>query len=88
MLIHQVKISLSATFNKSQAAPWVESMQKTLASSAYINASPDVIDKGRSFANNVNKEGPKTEPCGTPNLTCVFEDFLPFITVNCFLFER
>ena len=63
-------------------------MQKTVVSSAHINVSPDVIDSGRSFVNKVDKVGPKTEPCGTPNLTCIFEDFLPFITVNCFLSGR
>ena len=57
-------------------------MQKTVASSAYIKVSADVIDKGRSFVNKVNQVGPKTKPCGTPHLTCVFEVFLPFITVN------
>ena len=57
-------------------------MQKTVASSAYINVPKDVIDKGRSFVNKVNKVGPKTKPCGTPHLTCVFEGFLPFTTVN------
>ena len=33
-------------------------MQKTVVSSAYINVSPDVIDKGRSFVNKVDKVGP------------------------------
>lgn len=40
-------------------------------SSAYINVSLDVMDKGRSFVNNINKVGPKTEPCGTPHLATV-----------------
>ena len=66
MLVHQVKSSLSAPFNKLQTASCVELMQKTVVSSAYINVSPDVIDKGRSFVNNVNKVGPKTELYGTP----------------------
>ena len=64
LLIHQVKSSLSVLFNISQAASCVASMQETVVSSAYINVFPDVIDKGRSFVNNVNKVGPKTEPCG------------------------
>ena len=88
LLLNQVKSSSGVPLNKSQATSCVESMQKTVLSSAYMNVSPDVIDKGRSFVNNVNKVGPATEPCGTPQLTCVFEDFLPFITVNCFLFDR
>ena len=54
-------------------------MQKTVALSAYINVSTDVIDKGRSFVNKVNKVRPKTKPCGTPHLTCVFEVFLLLI---------
>ena len=74
-----MKSYLSALFNKSQVASCVESMQKTVVPSAYINVSPDIIDKGRSFVNNVNKVGTKTEPCGTPHLICVFEDFLRFI---------
>ena len=82
LLIHQVKSSLSAPLNKSQVASCVESMKKTVVSSAYINVSPDIIDKGKSFVNNVNKVGPKTEPCGTPHMICVFEDFLRFVTVN------
>lgn len=49
-----------------------EPMRKTLVSSAYIDVSLDVMDKGRSFVNNINKVGPKTEPCGTPHLATMW----------------
>lgn len=38
-----------------------EADTEIVVSSAYINVSPDVIDEGRSFVNNVNKVGPKTD---------------------------
>ena len=50
-----------------------EAIQKTVVSSAYIKVSPDLIDEGKSFVKSVNKVGANTEPCGTPDLTYIFE---------------
>ena len=88
LLIHQVKSSSRAQFSKLQATPCEEPVQKTVVSSAYIKVSPDLIDEGKSFVKGVNKVGPNTEPCGTPQLTYIFEDCFQFIVVNCFRFER
>ena len=53
--VHHVKSSLSAQFSK---RPWCPA-------SVYINVSPDIIDDGKSFVNNVNKVGSETKPRGT-----------------------
>ena len=41
---------------------------------AKISTSTSFIYSGRSFMNIMNKTGPKTEPCGTPDSTdCVVD---------------
>ena len=39
---------------------------------------------GRSFMYVRNKQGPSTEPCGTPDLTLMWSDWLPSTTTACF----
>jgi hypothetical protein len=38
--------------------------------------------------NNLNKVGPKTVPCGTPESTDNLEDVMPFKRTCCCLFSR
>ena len=46
------------------------------------------VNKGKSLMNSKKRTGPKTEPCGTPDLTICNLEFLFFSTIHCFLLER
>lgn len=43
---------------------------------------------GRSFIYTKNKRGPRTEPCGTPDLTRDDDEFLLLTVTNCDLLVR
>ena len=47
----------------------------------------DFIPHSMSFINNKNSNGPRTVPCGTPEITSSQEDWQPSTTTRCFLFQ-
>ena len=57
-------------------------------SSTKISTSTSFIYSGRSFMNIMNKTGPKTGPCGTPDFTDCVVDLRLFSTMHRCLFER
>ena len=57
-----------------------------LISSANRNVS-DLVRSGKSFMYNTKNRGPRTVPCGIPDVTsCQFDSF-PFTATFCLLFE-
>ena len=45
-------------------------------------------ESDKSFIYARNRQGPRTEPCGTPDMTGTVEDCLPSTTTDCDLFWR
>ena len=46
----------------------------------------DLVKSGRSFTYRTNNKGPRTDPCGIPDVTlCQFDSF-PFTATFCRLF--
>ena len=58
--------------------------KEKLASSAYILTSECLIDSERSYIYIMNSNGPKHDPCGTPQVTSPRSESLPFTLQHCF----
>jgi len=48
----------------------------------------DVTPAGRSFRYSMKSNGPRTVPCGTPEVTCIDGEEIPSRTTFCVLFVR
>ena len=57
----------------------------TVVSSAYMSTYASFMKRGKSFTNRRKSTGPKTDPCGTPDLTDSIDDFTVFSMMHCFL---
>ena len=60
----------------------------SLVSSAKLDATECWIQELISFRYSMKKMGPRTVPCGTPEITLDGIDDFPFMTTVCFLLER
>ena len=68
-----------------QSPTRVTSTTSTLIDYIYVS-NPDVVLM--SFIDMRNNKGPNTDPCGTPEGTVEYSDFLPFITTACLQFYK
>ena len=79
--------SLSRLFCSTVPSPKPPIVRYTAVSSARSRTCDDSFS-GRLFMKTRNRIGPKTEPCGTPELTGTDPDSSPSITTVCDLLPR
>ena len=46
---------------------------------------PSLMQSDISLINSTNNSGPRIDPCGTPEVTSLRPDLLPFTRTHCFL---
>ena len=83
LVTHHSLSSLSALLRRLQASSTVEPVQQTVVSSAYRNKVPEGTASGMSLVYKLNRHGPRTDPCGMPQVTFSLFDWAEFTTVIC-----